>query len=148
MPNWIYQKLLEEQIQKLINAFDISEGIFKKSISPSEKKLFHPGEFGTYRETIVIEFLRFITPRSLAITNGFVITPNNKVSSQCDIIIYDINSIPLVQDSNKDKFIPIESVVAIGEIKSTLTLIELKNALSKLSKVKKYRSELSWFGPL
>lgn len=45
----------------------------------------------------------------------------NKISTQCDIIIYDIN-----HKTENQKFFPIETVIAVGEIKSDLhSFIEL-----------------------
>ena len=139
MANWIYKKLMEEQIRRLVNSFDISEGIFKCD----DNSLIHPGEFGTYRETICREFLSFFIPRSLGISTGFVISPDNEVSTQCDIIIFDENHTPLIQEGDKQRFFPIESVVAVGEIKSTVTKKELTSALVKLSKIKEMRQELT-----
>jgi hypothetical protein len=110
--------------------------IGKNIFSNDNGKLIHPGEFGIYREAICKRFLEFIIPKKLSIDNGFLINTNNEVSTQCDIVIYDSKHTPLVQSNELQRFFPIETVCAIGEVKSTLSKAQLKETLLKLSKVK------------
>ena len=91
--------------------------------------------------------IRKIIPGRLEIGDGFIFTSSGKVSTQCDIIIYDKNNCPLIENNNKQRFFPIECVVAIGEVKSNLTKSELKDALLKLQNNKKLRSEISFNNP-
>lgn len=100
------------------------------------------GEFGVYREKLVAELLKNIIPQRLEIGTGFVITSTGKISTQCDIIIYDKNNSPLIKNDNCQTFFPIECVVAIGEIKSNLKKTNLKEALQKLAKNKLLRNEI------
>ena len=139
MPNWIFSQLLDEQIARLVASFEISKKIFTKE----SEGLIHPGEFGVYRQTICSEFLSYFSPGSLEISTGFVISANDEVSTQCDIIIYDKDSTPLIQQGQKQRFFPIESVVAVGEVKSNVRKAELKVALEKLSRIKSMRSNLN-----
>lgn len=134
MANKIFENLLIEQINIFKESFtNISKDIF----SDNSGKLIHPGEFGTYREAICKRFLEFIIPKKLSIDNGFLINSNNEVSTQCDIIIYDSKHTPLIQTNELQRFFPVETVCAIGEVKSTLSKTQLKEALLKLSNVKK-----------
>lgn len=104
--------------------------------------LYQPAEFGSYRENLVKKFLENILPERMAIGSGFVINSNGNNSTQCDIIIYDKTVTPLIKDENNNKFFPVESVVAVGEVKSTLDLSKLKESLTKLAKVKSFRDSL------
>ncbi|MFV5355182.1 DUF6602 domain-containing protein [Acinetobacter baumannii] len=104
--------------------------------------LYQPAEFGAYRENLVRKFLENILPERMAIGSGFVINSNGNNSTQCDIIIYDKTVTPLIKDENNNKFFPVESVVAVGEVKSTLNLSQLKESLTKLAKVKSFRDSL------
>lgn len=135
MANKIFDDLLLQQFEE-----------FKLSYSQTSKQLFsdsntgrlrHPGEFGTYREEICRKLLRNLIPSRLEINTGFLINSNDETSTQCDIVVYDANVTPLVQPKNMQRFYPVESVCAVGEIKSTLRKTEFTEALHKLSRVKK-----------
>lgn len=75
--------------------------------------------------------------KSYDIGDWFIITSKDTVSTQCDIVIYDNNTIPLIQD-NSVKFFPVETVVGIGEIKSSLNKTQFKETLQKWQKTKHY----------
>jgi len=136
----VFEQLLIQKISLFINDFkQASRGLF---FDDKNNKLIHPGEFGVYREKICKEFLRHFTPLKYSFGTGFIINDHNEVSSQCDIIIYDQQSTPLIQDNALQTFYPIESIVSIGEIKSILTKAEFAKALKKLSKVKEMREKI------
>lgn len=125
---------------------------FESSFSKTSRSLFydenkksftHPGEFGIYREKICKDFLRFFIPQRLEIEDGFVISSNGETSTQCDLVIYDKSSTPLIQSNELQKFFPIETVVGVGEIKSKLSFSGLKEALGKLSEIKKIRQNIN-----
>ena len=101
---------------------------FKRSFDDSKriywdeklKRLKHPGEFGAYREDLVKKWLRIITPEDFGIGSGFVIGPKGAISTQCDIIIYDKQRTPVLENMDNQRFFPVETVCCIGEIKSTI----------------------------
>ncbi len=135
----IFNKLLESRIESFINEFQImSKNIF---LNP-EGTLIHPGEFGSYRERIVGDLLRIVTPGRLEIGSGFIITADNKVSTQCDIVIFDRNSTPLLESKNNQRFFPIETVAGIIEVKSNMSKSDLIDALKKISKTKMLRDSI------
>lgn len=101
----------------------------------------HNGEFGRYRERAVERFLRLLTPQNLKFADGFILTPRNQVSTQCDIIIYSQEDTPLISDNNAS-FFPVESVTGVVEVKSTLSKSELTKALNKLAKIKRLREDI------
>ena len=86
--------------------------------------------------------IRNVIPQRLDIGTGFIITSTGKVSTQCDLIVYDKNNCPLIENGNKQRFFPIECIVAIGEIKSDLDKEKLKEALLKLKNNKLLRNEI------
>ena len=140
MSNKIFEALLSEKIEYFIRSFsDLTSKLF---YDDEQGKLIHPAEYGMFRESVCKEFLRFIVPRSLEIDQGFIISDNNKISTQCDILIFDSNSTPLIENSDRQRFYPIETVCAVGEVKSTLNKTQFKKAIQKLSKVKPFKSEL------
>lgn len=134
MPNHIFDNLLLEKVEQFKASFlSTSKSVFYDS---NKKRLFHTGEYGTYRESIVRDFLRFIVPGSLDISTGFLITSLDDVSTQCDVIIFDSKMTPIYEESERQRFFPIESVHGIGEVKSTLSKSDFKAALNKLARNK------------
>lgn len=140
MPSKIFNALLEEQTQIFKNGFlNVSSAVF---YDDEKKRMIHNQEYGVYREKICKEFIKFFIPQNYMISDGFIINNNDEVSHQCDIIIYDRNFTPLLQSENKQRFFPVETIAAIGEIKSNVTFAELKIALKKLSNLKKIRKNI------
>lgn len=135
----VFESLLLEKIDNFRLMFSETS---KKVFYNDEGKLIHPGEFGAYRETACREFLKQIVPSRLDISQGFLINTHNNISHQCDIIIYDSKITPLIESSERQRFFPVETVVAVGEVKSTLSRTDFSNAINKLSKVKVLREEV------
>jgi len=104
--------------------------------------LIHPGEFGMYREKIIREFLAPFLPTRLAIGSGFIITATNRISTQCDIIIYDKEHTPVIENGEQ-RFFPVECVVGVIEVKSKLTKSKFKEALIKLASIKELRNDIA-----
>jgi hypothetical protein len=142
MSSKIFNALLEEKIDLFINSFQsTSRSVF---FDEETKRLRHSGEFGMYREKISHSFLKFIIPQKFSLGDGFIISNKDEVSTQCDIIIYDRSITPLIQSNEQQTFYPIETVVAVGEIKSIMSKIEFISALNKLSDVKKIKSNIQY----
>lgn len=131
MSNTIFQAILDRKIEYFIQSFvEDADSIFYK-----DQKLFHPGEYGKFRENTLKELLRMLIPTNNRIGDGFIITSNNKVSTQCDIVIYDNENLPLLNDGIY-QFYTIESTLAIGEVKSDQNNTQLKETLRKLARNK------------
>lgn len=127
MANRIFDTILQRNIGNFVATFvDDSKSIFY-----DKEQLIHPGEFGKYRENSLKELLKYFT--KYKISDGFIITDKNSVSTQCDVIIYDNEDLPILENNNT-QFFTIESVIAIGEVKSSLSFTKFKDALIKLAK--------------
>jgi hypothetical protein len=134
MNNEIFESLFRERADIFRSAFSAtSTEVF---YDPEKKRVFHTGEYGMYREAIVRDFLRFVVPRGLDISNGFVITSHNDVSTQCDVVIFDSRMTPLYQEGERQRFFPVESIFCVGEVKSTLSKTNLIESLNKLAAIK------------
>ncbi|PSU19256.1 hypothetical protein CTM97_21190 [Photobacterium phosphoreum] len=141
MSNQIFQALAKDRIDKLKQAYETSKSVFWDE---NKGKLIHPGEYGEYREKAVIELIELFIPQNLKISEGFIITSNGDVSTQCDIIVYDPNSCPKLTDSAHQRFFPVECVVAVGEVKSDIrTKSECSKILDKLARIKKLKEDVS-----
>jgi hypothetical protein len=137
MPNEIITKIIEQKVDRFKQEFIESREVF---YDEKEQKLIHSGEFGSHREKLCKEFFKLFIRQDCSFGNGFVVNSSDKVSKQCDLIIHKPRNSPLLQDSDLKNFYPIESVVAIGEIKSKITKSQLKKALIKLAETKEIRS--------
>jgi len=134
MSNKIFQTILNRKIDGFASTFiEDSESIFFE-----EGKLIHPGEYGRYRENSLAELINAITNHK--ISEGFIITPENNQSTQIDIVVYNKEETPLLETGNV-KFHTIESVLAIGEVKSTMSKSSFSQTLRKLAKNKKLNDE-------
>lgn len=128
MGNLVFKNILERKIDIFANTFgNDSTSLFKR-----DEKLIHPLEYGNYRERCFKELLKFIVNKRTGIADGFIITALDKISTQCDIIIYQSDTIPLI-DNGIANFFPIEIVNGIVEIKSNLDKSMFKEALRKLA---------------
>lgn len=135
MANTILKTIIDEKVSIFINSFsNTSEKLFLGQ----DDKLIHPGEFGIYRERICKELLKAFIPSNLKISDGFIISSDESVSTQCDLIVYDPTKTPLIE-VGYNRFFPIECVNAVFEIKSNLDKSKLKESLIKLSNIKRIR---------
>lgn len=139
MPNIKYKNALERLIKIFKNDF-LS---FSREQYTSDDKLIHPGEFGSSRETICKNFIEGVVPSSKTIkTKGFLLNSNNETTSEQDLVIYSTNDTPVLTLENTS-FFPVETVVAVGQIKSVIqSKKDLKIILDNLVKVKKVRDNM------
>lgn len=136
MPSKIYQTLMKRKIDTFIGSFILdANSIFKDKV-----RLLHPGEYGSFREETTKKLIEVLLDGTMAVSNGFIITSTDKVSTQCDLIIYNSDTMPLIQNGLVN-FFPIEEVNAIIEIKSTLSKSEFKKTLIKMAKNKMLTTE-------
>jgi hypothetical protein len=134
MPNTIFQTLSEQKINTFTTDFiNLSRSLFTETTNSS---LYHPGEFGTYREKICADFLQTYIPSYLKIGNGFLINKNDEKSTQCDLVFFDPQYTPKIEDLERKRFFPVETVAGIGEVKSVLSQKDFFSAIIKLAKSK------------
>ncbi|MBN1618881.1 MAG: hypothetical protein JXQ26_07105 [Tissierellales bacterium] len=99
----------------------------------SVAKIKHPLLTGELRESFVVNLLSHFLPERYGVGSGVIVNPLGIESTQWDIIIYDKNIIPpFIFEMDRGVF-PAETVLAVIEVKSKLTLQELRktNANSK-----------------
>ncbi|WP_316751776.1 DUF6602 domain-containing protein [Pedobacter gandavensis] len=135
MPSTIFTKILDDSINRFIGEYGTMP---RQLFYNEEKNLFHPGEYGKYREEIIRKLFRNIVYEDLEVAEGFLINIKDQHSTQCDVIIYDYKKTPVLKENNK-LFVPVETSVGVGEVKSTLSKKEFKTALRKLANNKKLK---------
>ena len=105
---------------------------------------------GTARENEIRLKLEKLLPSKVAIATGCIIDSYGKTSTQTDVILYERDQCPIfsINDTPEATYIPCEGVVAIGEIKSTLTATDLKDSINKIKRVKELQrysnNKLCW----
>lgn len=90
----------------------------------------HWGEDGRYKEILLAKILKAHLPNDVSIGTGFVVCPNNQITSQIDIIIYRDN-MPKMFEIDSFIIVPSESVLAIIEVKTKLNNTKLEEAMKK-----------------
>ena len=72
-------------------------------------------------ENLIREKISLFLPERYLVKQGHIVNAEGKVSNQFDIIIFDrLNTPKFFESKNETVFYPIESVLAVGEIKKTL----------------------------
>lgn len=133
MASKIYEQIFQRLISQFVGAFsEDSDSIFKDE----RNKLIHPGEYGRYREEACKSILGLLLGKDVCISDGFVITSNDTISTQCDIIVYNSDVAPVVADGFVKMF-PAEEVRMFGEVKSTLSRAKFAEALQKMAENKR-----------
>lgn len=99
----------------------------------------HGGKQGGEAEDKLIEFLNIHLPQRFKSTSGFVIDFDGKISSQCDIVIYDALNSPIYKSTDEGMILLSDNVASVIEVKSTLNKEELKDAAEKIASVKSLR---------
>src|SRR5690349_15038015 len=101
------------------------------------KVLMHEGAKGAARERIVHSVIAPYLPGHLQVAGSAeIIAADGQRSGQCDIVVFDRSTPPLL-DMENHRLIPSECVYLVIEVKSTLTKLQLVDACNKLSRVKR-----------
>jgi hypothetical protein len=104
----------------------------------------HRSLIGDSREETFSDFLARRLPDRFGVTSGEAVDSREKRTGQLDIVIYDRNlTAPLLREKSGD-VLPAESLLAVVEVKSTLTQEELTTcaaAAKKISRLSPYRRE-------
>ena len=94
MASDIMRNIIEQKVDVFASLFgNDANKLFKR-----ENKLIHPLEYGMYRERCAKELLELVCNRNIAISDGFLISSENNVSTQCDIIMYQKNTMPVIDN--------------------------------------------------
>jgi hypothetical protein len=128
----------------MIKGFDLSamlknvEDDMIRVFDRSGERANHPDEIGRAKEIFLTKQLERLLPNGVGVGRGYVIDAYGGISNQCDIILYEKNYIPVfVENENTDyAYYPCEGVIAVGEVKTTLTKSEFESSVDKLSKIK------------
>jgi len=97
----------------------------------------HSGGKGSLREDAFSDFLQHHLPGRYGVGRGEVITAENRVSGQLDIVIHDRARGPELFTSRSHSIYPIENVYGALSMKSGLDARELKDAYDNIASFKR-----------
>ena len=92
-------------------------------------------------ETPVRRRLEQVLPRGIAVGSGCVIDSYGNCSRQQDVVLYERDICPVFSINNtpQSTYYPCEGVMAVIEVKSSLSTTELKDSFEKIASVKRLR---------
>lgn len=91
----------------------------------------HPGEKGSFREVFVRSLISSVIPFHYGVGSGVIVDKWGEQSPQIDLLIYDKRLLPPLMEEVGHGIYPIDSVLRIVEVKSTLQ----KSDLSQLERL-------------
>lgn len=132
--NALYRNLILERVRYALAAAKVAA------------ELEHNGVMGALRESLMTELFRPLIPQDFGIATGVIISADGLQSPQQDIVIYNKSILPpLLTDG--PAIVPIESVVATIEVKSTLTAKEIQMAYGNAYALRRFRMLSGVYGP-
>lgn len=123
--------------EELKALFEESNAVLKSHLEFASKALDHPVTKGNATEGYWREFLQQYLPSQYGVCQGFIIDNEGMRSDQIDVIIYDALSSPYVINTRGLKFIPVENVLAVLEVKQMINAAHLKYVSKKIASVRK-----------
>lgn len=129
--------MIKTGFEKFQHTLRVSEDSLWASFE--ESRLYaQRGDIGDFREDALAHFLRQRLPGRYAITSGEIVDTKGTQSGQTDVIIYDaMMTAPLTRGRNV--ILPAEALLAVVEVKSTLSLDELRKSVSGIKKIHSLR---------
>ena len=126
------------------NAFDVDEHIARIGARlvrefDEARAATSPTAVGDAMESPVRKQLEQLLPRGIVVGSGFVIDSYGATSSQTDIVLYERDICPVfsINDTPGTTYYPCEGVIAVGQVKSTLTKTLLDDEFKKIASVKR-----------
>ena len=114
----------------LKDVFKVREENLKKLF---EIRISHNPSDGKFREDLIKTILD-IVPQKYKVRNGFIIDSEGNISDEMDLIIFDDVYVPKFFMETYS-VIPVESVVAVVQVKTSLNLTILNNAITNLNSI-------------
>jgi len=103
----------------------------------------HNPTIGLLTEEIPREFLKEHLPNSVSVEQGFVMDEKGNISKQCDILIYDSHNFAPLYRINDVVIIPSVSLIAIIEVKTSMTKEIFHDTINYFKSVSKFKFKSS-----
>lgn len=106
-----------------------------KNLYETTGEINHTGEKGSFREMFLAEIIEPFLPHHYGIGSGVIVDYEGRQSSQTDVIIYDKRLMPAIFAKKGNGIYPIDSVICVVEVKSTLNTSEIKKIIPSAYKL-------------
>lgn len=124
-----------------MNLEKVFESIKEKMITDFQgitSAIEHKISKGQERETLIVnEYLKKYVPGNIGIARGEIVSIDDQVSPETDIILYEKNSTPYLINKEGYQVFPIECVYGVIEVKSKIDKSEIEDSFKKINKIKK-----------
>ena len=114
-------------------------GAIAKKISEHQEvteRISHTGVRGESRENILRDSIKQLLPQKFSVGTGIITDIQGTQSKQQDFFIYDAFNSPIFLNMHPSSIIPVESVYATVEVKSTLNKETLRQSIENIKSVK------------
>jgi hypothetical protein len=101
-------------------------------------EITHAGVKGAIREVLIRDLFRPLLPTDVGVGTGQIATSTGELSPQQDVIIYNRRILPPVLFEENVGIFPVESVLAIVEVKTTLTATELRSSYENAKVIQQF----------
>lgn len=136
--NFLSQFFLSNTKPPLQDHFEAQVDIMQSFCRASEKELVVGNNDSYNREAFCRLFLSSHLPPGFRVTTGEIIDRTGNITGQLDVVVVNDDAPLMTFDSTGSVIAPIiaDTVLAVVEVKTTLTIDSLKKALSQLRPVK------------
>ncbi len=126
------------QKASLREVFAASAKKLEAELSQLRSGFSHAGTKGQGAEQSLRSLLHSHLPDSIGVTSGQIMDASGALSTQVDIILYDVTKTPQIfVSSHDDRTLPAEGVIACVEVKSRLTKDLLRESSRKAAEIKR-----------
>jgi len=125
-----------------VNLVSLFRGLQRQMIeclSTDRESIPHAGTKGDASELHWLEMLNEYLPRRYRADKAFVVSSDDEISEQIDIVVYDRQYSPFLFNQDGAIYVPAESVYAAFEVKQELGSGTLAYASKKISSVRRLR---------
>lgn len=120
----------------LKNSLSIEQKLLQIKLELSSKSITHAGTMGAVNEEHFLSILRKYLPKRYAVETGIIIDSEGSTSDQIDVVIFDKQYSPTLLDQENHRYIPVEAIYAVIEVKPTINKQYLDYAAEKAESVR------------
>ena len=104
----ILRKAIEARANSMLEMYNLSGGVANDT------------EKGAFREFFLSALIQPLMPKQFGVGSGVVVDAEGRQSGQSDVVLYDTRRLPPVFLAGDRGVFPVDSVLAVVEVKSTL----------------------------
>jgi hypothetical protein len=123
----------------LRDALRAEQEVLRLQLELSSTSITHDSTMGAVNEQHFIALLKRYLPKRYEVDSGIVIDSTGTTSDQIDVVIFDHQYTPTLLDQQQHRFIPVEGVYCVLEVKPRVSKEYIEYAVIKAKSVRKLR---------